>query len=96
MPLSTELLDAMRATLAMMPQQFDTHAFILRLAGDHQRVYIESLDATPSTRPFQQLHAEIGRAIKSQFGDAIEQIAAEHISNDIFGNSASCSMWQQT
>ena len=79
---------------AMEKDEFDSHEFILRLAHDHQRLYVNALAAYADTdRPFQVVHGEIAKRLLN-YGDLVVK-TGEAISKDIFGQSDSCATWRR-
>ncbi len=82
------------ALLAAMPEEFDSHAFILRLAQANQRLYIEALAAyAASDHPFMNVHREIARRL-NRFPELVAR-AGERPSVDIFGQSNSAVVWRK-
>ena len=81
--------------VAIMPKQFDSHEFILRLAQQHQQPYVEALAAYATTgRPFQIVHGKIARRLMKR-PDLVTKIG-EHDSPDIFGQVCSVAIWRKT
>ncbi|HUV90326.1 MAG TPA: hypothetical protein VMY80_11785 [Anaerolineae bacterium] len=79
---------------AMEKDEFDSHEFILRLAHDHQRLYINALAVYADTdRPSQVVHGEVARRLLN-YGDLVVK-TGETFSNDIFGQSNSCTTWHR-
>ena len=96
--LTLELENAMGAALRAMKPEFDTHQFILKLASENQKEYIDALAAIDSTKPFQTLHSAIGKKLKQKATDgefAIQETASNVSSPNIFGKQSSCSRWQR-
>ena len=81
--------------IALMPNKFDSHEFILKLAQEHQRLYVQALvEYAESERPFQIVHGQIAmRLIK--YPDLVAKVG-EHISKDIFLQENTATMWQKT
>lgn len=79
---------------SMEKDDFDSHEFILKLAHDHQRLYVKALAAYADTdRPFQIVHGEIAKRLLTH-QDLVVKIG-ETISKDIFGQENSAAMWQK-
>ena len=96
--LSQELESAMSTALQAMKDEFDTHQFILKLASENQKPYINALASIDSGRPFQTLHSAIGKRLKegATSGEyAIQETAANFSSRNIFGENSSCSTWRK-
>jgi hypothetical protein len=81
--------------IALMPNKFDSHEFILKLAQEHQRLYVQALvEYAKSERPFQIVHGQIAmRLIK--YPNLVTKIG-EHISKDIFLQENTATLWQKT
>lgn len=79
---------------AIERDEFDSHEFILQLAHDHQRLYVEALAAYAYTdRPFQIVHGEIAKRLRNY--EELVVKTGETISRDIFGQQNTCAMWQK-
>ncbi len=92
------VLDALEhqypALLAAMPAEFDSHAFILRLARANQRLYIEALAAyAASDHPFQIVHGMLASRLHT-FPELVAR-TGERSSVDIFGQSSSAVVWRK-
>jgi hypothetical protein len=95
--LNQNLQDKMMPTINAMKNEFDTHEFILALASKNQTIYIEALASIESNTPFKVLHSAIGRtlkAISTQEHSHLREVEANVSSRNIFGESSSCSRWQ--
>lgn len=95
------ITDAMLETaIDVMPQNFDSHDVIIRLARDNQAPYIRALHAKVEAGvsvPFQALHASFGKRIK-----LICDARGYHFtpdeqnqSNDIFGRYSHCAAYKK-
>ncbi len=89
------LIPAFPAVIASLPATFDTHDFILLLAHSNQRAYVEALNASSGDQPFMELHGQIGKALKRDYGHLVKEVEIREKSADIFGNPSSCSVWQR-
>lgn len=77
--------------LALMPDVFDSHQFILKLAQKYQSAYIKALhEYVDDDAPFAKVHAQIS---KSLHGYA-EYIGMGHSPN-IFGDSNENAVWRK-
>ncbi len=78
----------------LMPETFDTHNFILRLAQEHQRLYVEALvEYVKDDRPFQIVHGQIAsRLLKHP--NLVTKVG-ERISKDIFLQDNSAAIWKK-
>jgi len=97
--LSQELESVMGITLQAMKSGFDTHQFILKLASENQKAYIDALASIDSSKPFQTLHAAIGKKLMKMATDGeypIQEIESGISSPNIFGELSSCSRWQKS
>ena len=76
-----------------MPDEFDSHQFILWLAHHHQRRYVEALAAYADTeRPFQIVHGQIAQRLLSYPHLAVK--IGDAVSADIFGQQNSAVLWR--
>ena len=89
-----DLQTLVRATLAQMPDSFDTHHLIRTFAHDNQQAYIQLLADTDGDNPFQAAHAKIGRIVESVSKHA-GLVGTAHRSLDIFGQVSNCILWQR-
>lgn len=90
-----ELLEAVyEQVIALMPNKFDSHEFILNLAQEHQRLYVQALvEYADSERPFQIVHGQIAMRLL-KFPNLITRVG-EHISKDIFLRENTAIVWQK-
>jgi hypothetical protein len=90
-----EALDAVyEQIIALMPDTFDSHEFILKLAQEHQRLYVRALiEYAESERPFQIAHGQIAMRLHN-FPNLVTKIG-ERNSEDIFQQKNSAAMWQK-
>jgi hypothetical protein len=90
-----ETLEAVyEQVIALMPNKFDSHEFILKLAQKHQRLYIQALvEHAESGKPFQIAHGQIAMRLL-KFPNLITPVG-EHISKDIFLQESTATMWQK-
>jgi hypothetical protein len=95
-PTLDALEDVFHEVVAAMPKdEFDSHEFILQLAHDHQRLYVQALAAYADTdRPFQIVHGEIARRL-GRHKDLVSQREGKTISMDIFGQDNTAAVWQK-
>ena len=78
----------------LMPNKFDSHEFILKLAQEHQQLYVQALaEHADNERPFQAVHSQIAMRLL-KFPDLVTRVG-EHISNDIFLQENSATLWQK-
>ena len=91
MPLTQEILDLYPHLIAQMPDEFTSHKFILKLACNHQKIYIEALyPYRASEAPFRALHVEMAHAIANHC-DRIGEVD----SVNIFGKPSPCMKWKK-
>lgn len=90
-----EALEAVyEEVIASMPDTFDSHEFILKLAQAHQRLYVHALiEYANSDRPFQIVHGQIARRLHN-FSNLVTYIR-EHNSKDIFLQDNSAAIWRK-
>ena len=80
--------------IGRLPAQFDSHQFILALAQQHQRSYVQALaDYAHTDKPFMIVHGEIARRLLNH-PDLVRKIG-EHNSQDIFGQVDSAVIWRK-
>lgn len=72
---------------------FDSHAFILKLARAHQRLYVEALSAAEGDSPFQQLHSQIAKRL-ARHTDLVTSRGPVR-SKDIFGRVDDNEQWER-
>ncbi len=79
---------------AMGKDEFDSHEFILKLACDHQHLYVNALATYADTdRPFQIVHGEIAKRLLACEGLVTK--LGETASEDIFGHVNACAAWRR-
>jgi len=79
--------------IAQMPQRFNSHEFILRLAHLHQGAYIRALALhADSQHPFMTVHSVLAKRLYSKFSHLVNYVGEEK-SRDIFGHSAEAALW---
>ena len=78
----------------MMPNEFDSHEFILKLAHEHQRLYVQALiDYADNEQPFKIVHGIIAKRLHN-FPELVTKIG-EGSSEDIFRQVKSAAVWQK-
>ena len=78
----------------LMPDKFDSHDFILRLAQKYQKLYIQALyEHTNYNRPFHRVHMAIAKRLKKR-RDLVEHIDNQ-FSKDIFGQENNVAVWRK-
>lgn len=89
------LLPFYEETIAAMPATFTAHQFILHLARNHQREYIQVLAAyAASDHPFKTVHGQLARRLLG-YTSLIRKTGDDPNSRDIFGQSESASVWEK-
>jgi hypothetical protein len=94
------LYDQYTAVIAQMPPTFTSHLFILRLAQQNQRAYIEALYAyrdvprSGKTAPFMIVHGILAQHL-FEYPDLIEKLSPAVKSKDIFGSDNTASEWRK-
>jgi len=80
--------------IALMPDKFDSYEFILKLAQEHQQLYVKALiEYAESERPFQIVNAQIAMRLL-KYPNLVTRVG-EHISKDIFLQESSATLWQK-
>ncbi|MHB8880887.1 MAG: hypothetical protein ACYC69_05155 [Thermodesulfovibrionales bacterium] len=88
----TPLYNDYPAVIALMPNNFSSHEFILVLAQRNQGAYIEALyEYRPDTDPFQVVHGVLSKHLYEC--NNLVRHAGGVDSTDIFGNSNRCASW---
>jgi hypothetical protein len=88
------LFQCYRPLIAQMPDSFDSHAFILRLAQQEQALYIDALHTYRSEPdPFRIVHGRLSQQLH-EYGDILDHLG-EGDSWDIFGQSNRCAKWRK-
>lgn len=95
----TQLYTYYPAVIDQMPNQFSSHEFILRLAQQHQALYVEALHSYRNTihrgkaAPFQVVHSILATRL-TLCTDRIKQLNSIN-SQNIFGESVECAAWEK-
>jgi hypothetical protein len=90
-----DLLAHYPETIKAMPTTFTSHQFILRLAQQHQRLYIEALHSyRGKPAPFQTVHGILAKRLHD-YPELIELVRHDALSTDIFGQSNECAQWRR-
>ena len=89
-----DLIREFATIIGQMPPTFTSHTFILALAQDNQRAYVEALNQyVAGDAPFQTLHAQISQSLY-KFPALVDYIG-EVDSLNIFGRPGRCAQWQR-
>lgn len=94
-----ELFKKYSVIIKQMPDEFTSHDFILRLARQYQKLYVEALYEyrnSPNSNnpmPFQIVHGQLSSNLHNC--SEVFHIGEEKNSKDIFGNSNSCAKWKK-
>jgi hypothetical protein len=84
------------AGIDAMPEEFDSHELILKVAHDNQGDYVQHLQSVnPSSIPFQIVHSRLGTDIARTCRDRNYKETPSR-SKDIFGHMGSCVIWKKT
>ena len=90
----TSLEAVYEQVISLMPSKFDSHDFILKLAQEHQRLYVQALvEYIDSEKPFQAVHSQIAMRLL-KFPNLVTRVG-EHISKNIFLQESSATQWQK-
>lgn len=85
--------------IAQMPETFSSHEFILRLAQQHQKLYVEALysyrDSLPrgEPAPFRFVHSILARRL-THHRDLVKRIGDKE-SENVFRNTQTCAEWKK-
>jgi hypothetical protein len=90
-----EALEAVyEKVIAIMPNKFDSHEFILKLAQEYQQLYVQALaEYVDSEKPFQSLHSQIAMRLL-KYPNLINR-DGEHISMNIFLKESTATIWKK-
>jgi hypothetical protein len=81
-------------TIKEMPDEFNSHEFILELARRNQRLYIEALnDYAQDPAPFQIVHGILAKHLQAL--PKLVTHTGNINSNDIFTNENRCASWRK-
>ncbi len=80
--------------IALMPNKFDSHEFILKLAQEYQQLYVQALvEYVDSESPFQAVHSQIAMRLL-KFPNLVTSVG-EHISRDILLQESTATLWEK-
>lgn len=91
------LYDQYPSLIAQMGERFNSHQFILELARQHQKAYIEALYHFRNTdAPFMNLHGVLSRHFNALPG-LVKRVgdSSASESRDIFGRHQGCALWEK-
>lgn len=78
-----------------MSNRFNSHKFILELAHQHQRLYVQALyQYADHDSPFKTVHSQLAKALKNRF-DHLVSYEGEERSTDIFGHRSDIGVWEK-
>ncbi len=78
-----------------MGDEFDSHDFILRLAHEHQKLYVQALIVyADNEQPFQSVHKEIAKRLKKFPGEVIAT-GEKRNSENIFRVVSPAEVWRK-
>ncbi len=88
-----ELTPHYQVILDLMPDEFDSHQFVLKLAEKRQPEHVSALYACRDVQdraPFREVHRQISQSLH-EYADYID----DHRSADIFGNRSKNALWRK-
>lgn len=89
-----DLEDVFPKIVRLMPDEFDSHDFILVLARKHQKLYVQALFTRKNENlPFNRTHMAIGKRLK-RHKDLVEQVGNKY-SKNIFGLESKVAVWRK-
>ncbi|MBK9602107.1 MAG: hypothetical protein IPO36_09730 [Anaerolineales bacterium] len=89
-----DLEDVFPKIVKLMPDEFNSHDFILALARKYQKLYVQALFANKEENlPFNRTHMAIGKRLK-RHKDLVKQIDYKPSPN-IFGQENKVAVWQK-
>ena len=78
-----------------MGVEFDSHDFILRLAHEHQKLYVQALsEYADNEQPFQSVHKEIAKRLK-KFPEEVIATGEKRNSENIFRVKSPAEVWRK-
>ena len=78
----------------LLPVEFDSHEFILKLAHNYQNLYVEALSTYNDNKsPFMIVHGEIARRLGTRT-DLVRKICIQD-SEDIFKQINGANVWMK-
>ena len=81
--------------IAQMPQVFTSHQFIVQLARQNQRLYVEALYSyRAGGEPLKVVHARLAAYLK-EHAHLLRMKAADVPSRSIFGRMEMCAQWEK-
>jgi hypothetical protein len=82
--------------IELMPNPFNSHEFILKMAHQHQGAYIRALAQYADTvQPFATVHGLLVKRMSQKFSDYVRRQLPDEASQDIFGQSESAAVWEK-
>ena len=89
-----ELEEKFPEIVGLMPDEFDSHEFILKIAQAYQQLYVQALNEyATNDQPFQSVHSEIAKRLKKR-DDLVNHIG-DRPSKNIFGLVNDAAVWQK-
>lgn len=90
-----ELVAKYPEIIAQMPPRFTSHQFILELARQNQRLYVEALHQyRDGDEPFTIVHSILAKHLKGYAG-LVRLVKEEQPSKNIFGRDTGCALWEK-
>lgn len=89
-----ELEEKYSEIVDMMPDEFNSHDFILKLVQRYQRFYVQALsEYANNNQPFLTVHGEIAKRLKKRY-DLVKHIDNK-TSKNIFGLDSDAAVWRK-
>jgi len=89
-----ELEEKYPEIVRMMPDEFNSHFFILTLAQRYQRLYVQALNEyVKNDQPFESVHKEIAKRLKNH-KDLVKYLYTRS-SKNIFGHENGAAVWKK-
>lgn len=89
----SELFEQYPTIIRQMGTRFTSHQFILELARQCQKLYVEALYSYRDDAPFQAVHHQLARLLGKC--PLVERDGVESHSHDIFGIPQGCTRWRR-
>jgi hypothetical protein len=88
------LYDIYPEIIARMESEFTSHEFILELAQQNQKEYVEALYAYRHHDPFRNVHGPLAKRLHQHKG-LVEHIGDAPSSENIFRDGQRCARWRK-
>lgn len=88
-------IDAVRAVIDEMDDEFDSHDFIKNFSREIELDYVYLLATAGTATPFQTVHSQIGMFLINNENNLNIRNVERVNSENIFGNVTPCALWEK-